>query len=95
MRARFTPAARVQFLGAVAYIRRDKPSAAMRFRRRAETILRRLEKFPESGRRIPEFPDLPHREVIVAPCRFFYRVKDEAIWIVGVWHGAQLPREPD
>jgi len=94
VKIRFTPSARAQFLGAVAYIRRDKPSAAMRFRRRAETVLRRLGKFPESGRRIPEFPDLPHREVIAAPCRFFYRVNDDAVWIVGVWHGAQLPREP-
>jgi plasmid stabilization system protein ParE len=81
-------------LDAVAYIRRDKPSAATRFRRRAEAVLRRLEKFPDSGRKIPEFPELPHREVIVAPCRFFYRVKEDAVWIVGVWHGAQLPREP-
>lgn len=61
MRIRFTPSARVQFLGAVAYIRRDKPAAATRFRRRVETVLRQLEKFPQSGRRIPEFPDLPHR----------------------------------
>lgn len=94
MRVRFTPSAREQFLGVVAYIRRDRPSAATRFRRRAETVLRRLEKFPESGRKIPEFPDLPHREIIVAPCRFFYRVKDDTVWIVGVWHGAQLAREP-
>ena len=82
-------------MGAVSYIRRDKPSAARRFRRRAETVLRRLERFPESGRKIPEFPDLPHREVIVAPCRFFYRVKDDTVWIVSVWHGAQLPSEPE
>ena len=94
MKVRFTPSARVQFLGALAYIRRDKPSAAMRFRRRVEDVLRRLEKFPESGRTIPEFPELPHREVIVTPYRFFYRVQDGTVWIVGVWHGAQLPREP-
>jgi plasmid stabilization system protein ParE len=84
----------VQFLDAVAYIRRDKPAAALRFRRRAEHILRRLEQFPESGRTIPEFPELPHREVIVTPYRFFYRVKGETVWIVSVWHGAQLPHAP-
>jgi plasmid stabilization system protein ParE len=94
VRVRFTPSARAQFLNALAYIRRDKPSAAVRFRRRAETVLRRLEKFPESGRSIPEFPELPHREVIAAPCRFFYCVKDDAVWIVAVWHSAQLPRAP-
>ena len=94
MRVRFTPSARAQFLSALAYIRRDKPSAAIRFRDRTETVLRRLEDFPESGRIIPEFPELPYREVIVSPYRFFYRIKDDVVWIVAVWHGAQLPKEP-
>jgi len=56
--------------------------------------LRRREKFPESGREIPEFPDLPHREFIIAPYRFFYRVKGKTDWVVAMWHGAQLPVEP-
>lgn len=91
MKVRFTPSAREQFLAAVEYIRRDKPSAALRFRKRAERVLRRLEKFPHSGRVIPEFPGLPYREVIVKPYRFFYRSKDNVIWVVAVWHSAQLP----
>jgi plasmid stabilization system protein ParE len=91
----FTLSARAQFLSALAYIRRDKPDAALRFRRRAETALKRLVTFPESGRVIPEFPELPQREVVVAPYRFFYRVKGKAIWIVGVWHGAQRPTLPE
>jgi len=71
MKIHFTPSARNQFLSALAYIRRDKPSAAISFRNKAETTLRRLEEFPESGRIIPEFPELPYREVIVAPYRLF------------------------
>lgn len=94
MRFRFTPSARGQFLEAVAYIRRDKPSAAKAFRKRSERALRRLERFPQSGRTIPEFPDLPYREVVVAPYRFFYRVEGETTWIVAVWHGTQLPDQP-
>lgn len=94
MKVKFTPSARNQFLSALSYIRRDKPSAAINFRHKAETILRRLEKFPESGRIIPEFPELPYREVIVPPYRFFYKSKDNIVWIVAVWHGAQLPKEP-
>ena len=85
----------MQFLSALAYIRRDKPDAALLFRRRAETVLKRLLKFPESGRAIPEFPELPQSEVVVAPYRFFYRVKGKAVWIVGVWHGAQIPDLPE
>jgi plasmid stabilization system protein ParE len=90
----FTPSARLQFLSALAYIRQDNPPAAIRFRKKAESVLRRLEKFPDSGRVIPEFPDLPYREVIVAPYRCFYRVDGATVWIVAVWHGAQLPERP-
>ena len=95
MRVRFTPAGRTQFLEAVAYIRRENPTAADRFRVRAEEILRRLRPFPHSGRIVPEFPDLPYREVIVRPYRFFYRVRDPVVWVVAVWHGAQIPEDPD
>ena len=95
MKVLFTPSARTQFLSALAYIRRDKPDATFRFRRRAETVLKRLLKFPESGRVIPEFPEFPQREVIVAAYRFFHRVKGKVVWIVGVWHGAQIPYVPE
>ena len=95
MRVRFTPTGRNQFLSAVAYILEDRPSAAVRFKARAEKALRRLEKFPDSGRVVPEFPELPYRELVVAPYRFFYRVKAKTVWIVGVWHSSQLPHPPN
>jgi plasmid stabilization system protein ParE len=91
----FTPTARRQFLEAIAYMQQDNPSAAVSFRQKAEKTLSRLREFPESGRLLPEFPDLPFREVIVRPYRFFYRTKDKTLWIVAVWHGAQLPDEPE
>ena len=94
MRVRFTPTGRAQFLAAIAYIRRENPVAAARFRQRAEQALRRLEPFPESGRVLPEFPDLPYREVVVPPYRFFYRITEATVWVVAVWHGAQPPEEP-
>jgi toxin ParE1/3/4 len=94
VKVKFTPSARNQFLSALSYIRQDKTSAAVNFRNRTEKILRRLEDFPESGRIIPEFPELPYREVVISPYRFFYRIKVDVVWIVAVWHGAQLPEEP-
>ena len=94
MRVRFTPSGRAQFLAAVDFIRRDNPSAARRFRQRAEQVLRRLERFPASGRKIPEFSDLSHHELIVSPYRFFYRTERKIVWIVAVWHGAQRPGAP-
>jgi toxin ParE1/3/4 len=94
MKGQFTHFSRNQFLSALTYIRRDKSSSAVTFRNKAETILRRLEMFPASERVIPEFPELPYREVIVSPYRFFYKVKDNIVWIIAMWHGAQYPKEP-
>ena len=95
MKVKFTPTARRQFLDAIAYIRRDKPSVAVSFRQVAKEKLKRLERFPESGRRIPEFSDLPYREVIISPYRFFYRIEINVVWIVAAWHSAQLSHDPD
>jgi plasmid stabilization system protein ParE len=86
---------RAQFLAALDYIRADNPAAALALRRKAAESLSRLADFPDSGRSLPEFPELPFREIIVAPYRFFYRVKADTVWDVAVWHGAQLPDEPD
>jgi len=91
---RFTPSARRQFLEGLEYIRQDNPTAARQFRMKAESALSRLGEFPESGRTIPEFPELPHREVVVPPYRFFYRVLGKTVWVVAVWHSAQLPGGP-
>lgn len=94
MKVLFTPTARRQFLEAVTYIYQDNPTAAVSFRRKAEQTLSRLKNFSESGRKIPEFPDLPYREVILKPYRFFYKVKDKKVWVVAVWHSAQIPNDP-
>ena len=94
MKILFTPTARQQFLNALNYIRKDNPLAAANFRNKAENVIRRLIDFPDSGRTIPEFPEIPFREVIVRPYRFFYRVEGKTVWIVSVWHGTQLPNSP-
>ncbi|GMQ80813.1 MAG: type II toxin-antitoxin system RelE/ParE family toxin [Rhodothermia bacterium] len=94
MEIRFTRTARSQFRKALRFIASDKPSAAKNFRLKAENSLGRLIDFPESGRPLPEFPDLPYREVVVSPYRFFYRLEDDVVMIVGVWHSAQLTGEP-
>ncbi len=94
MKVLFTPAAQQQFLHAVAYILSESPSAALAFRKRAATKLRRLQRFPESGRLLAEFSELPFREVLVNPYRLFYTVRGKVIWVVAVWHDAQLPEEP-
>jgi toxin ParE1/3/4 len=93
-KAQFTAPARAQFLAAVAYIRADRPSAAQTFRMRVNHALTVLVDFPDSGRVIPEFPQLGFREVLVDSYRFFYRAKGDTVWVVGAWHDAQIPSEP-
>jgi toxin ParE1/3/4 len=94
VKIKLTPSARRQFLEGLEYIRQDSPTAARQFRLGAEAALSRLSEFPDSGRAIPEFPELPHREVIVRPYRFFYRIVEKTVWIVAFWHSAQLPTGP-
>ena len=57
--------------------------------------LARLGDFPDSGRTVPEFPDLRYREVIVDPYRFFYRVEGGTVWVVAACHSAQIPGMPE
>ena len=75
MKVRFTPSARSQFFAGLEYIKANNPLAALALLARAKKSLRRLSAYPQSGRKIPEFPELSHREVIVPPYRFFYRVE--------------------
>ena len=94
MKIRFTPSARSQFFAGLEYIKEQNPFAALALLSQAKKSLRRLTTYPRSGLKIPEFPELSHREVIVPPYRFFYRVERATVWIVAVWHGAQLPVSP-
>jgi toxin ParE1/3/4 len=95
VKLRFTPSAKTELLSAAKYINNDNPDAAINFLKKTDELLKRLEKHPLSGRIIPEYPELPYRELLVLPYRFFYSVQNQTIWIVAVWHTAQLPKEPN
>jgi len=91
----FTGFAESQFIEYLEYIKKDNPDAAEKMRDKILSALKRLATFPESGRVVPEYPDLPYREVIIKPCRFFYRITNDAVIIVAVWHSSQIPNDPD
>jgi len=94
VRVRFTPQADQQYLEALRYLHSKSPTGAMSVQQRAEAVIAQLREHPYSGHAIPEFPDLPHRELPVPPYRFFHRVVDDTVWIVGIWHARQLPESP-
>ncbi len=52
----------------------------------------RLERFPASGRKPPELEALDYREVVVTPCRIFYRVERDLVYIVHVMRQEQQLR---
>lgn len=44
----------------------------------------RLEKFPESGRIPEEIAELGYREIIVNPCRIFYKFEQNLVYVLHV-----------
>ena len=62
----------------------DKQEAAKRLVQKVFSAAERLENFPESGRKPPELSSKRYREIIVGPCRIFYRHEKDAIYILYV-----------
>jgi toxin ParE1/3/4 len=77
------------------YIALDKFSAAQRLVQQVFASVDRLEKFPESGRIPPELESTQYREIIVGPCRIFYRSDNEQnkVFILYVMRGERQLRK--
>ncbi len=61
---------------------------------RIRAAVRRLESFPESGRRVPELPSSGFREIIVGQYRVIYlhRAERNRVRVLAVIHGSrELP----
>jgi toxin ParE1/3/4 len=69
------------------HIALDKPSAASRFVRRVFSSVERLADFLGSGSRVPEMPKSGYRQLVINPCRIFYRQDGEHVFIVFVMRG--------
>ena len=83
----------IQDLDAIAdYIALDKPEAARRLVRKVLACIEQLRKFPQMGSNPAELRGLPYRQVVVPPCRVFYRIERNTIFIVHVLRGEQFLR---
>lgn len=71
------------------YIGADSPRYARVVAERLFASVDRLSAFPLSGRVVPELADPTLREVIDAPYRIVYRVRDDVLEILTVVHAAQ------
>ena len=75
----------LEALDAIAeYIALDNPVAASDLVREVFNQTERLEHFPQSGRIPPELPDSVYRELVVQPCRIFYREDGQLVFILCV-----------
>ena len=71
------------------YIALDKPDAAQRYVRKVFAAVERLSQFPKSGSIPPETSNLPYRQLVIPPCRIFYRHKKDYIFIIFVMRSEQ------
>lgn len=76
------------------YIAQDDPGAARgwtdRLLKRAET----LADFPNMGRRLPELPDSPLRELLEGSYRIVYRLRGEVVEVLTVFEAHRcLPED--
>lgn len=66
------------------YIALDKPDAARALVTKVVEAVGRLTEFPLSGRVPDELPNSVYREIVVPPCRVFYRVSDATVFIIHI-----------
>jgi toxin ParE1/3/4 len=69
------------------FIALDKPNAASSLVKQVFSSVDKLEPFPELGRTPPELKRSTYREIIVDPCRIFYRTDQGKIYILYVMRG--------
>ncbi len=75
------------------YIALDKPGAASHLVKKVFSTTERLEQFPESGRKPPEFKKTRYLAVIVNPCRIFYRIESDKVYILFVMRSERKLRK--
>jgi toxin ParE1/3/4 len=96
VKIRWTQEAAADLESIYEYIVRDSIQYA---RLQVETLCESVEKlkdFPHLGRQLPEFPHLPHREIIVDQYRVIYRPErsHKALYIVTIVHGRRRLKAP-
>lgn len=74
------------------FIALDKISAANKLVEKVFSSVERLDKFPKSGRKPPELENSRYLELIVNPCRIFYRVEKDKAYILYVMRSERTLR---
>lgn len=64
------------------YIAVSNPYAAKKLVENVFGKVQRLEQFPDSGRVPEEISNLNYREVVINPCRVFYKIDNDTVYIL-------------
>lgn len=74
------------------YISLDNPTAAKKLVREAFDRVEQLNKHPEMGKSVQELEESIYRELLVSPCRIFYRQEDDVVYVIHAMRVEQLLR---
>ena len=66
------------------YIAFNKPSVARKLVKNVFAAVKRLKLFPKSGKCPPELQKTIYLEIIVGPCRLFYRIDENKVYILNI-----------
>ncbi len=72
------------------FIALDKPMAALKWAETIQQSVNKLQKYPKSGREVPEIKRDDIREIIEGNYRVIYRIDDTFVSILTIRHGKQL-----
>jgi len=75
------------------YIALDNDAAASRLVQTVFNRTEQLEAHPNSGRRPPELKRTHYRELVIPPCRLFYRVENDVAYVLYVMRSERLLRD--
>lgn len=75
------------------YIALDKVNAAKHLVQKVFSRIDRLEQFPKSGRKPPELGKTRYLEIVVNPCRIFYRISQNTVYILYVMRSERKFRQ--
>lgn len=78
--------------GIADYIALDDPAAAANYVKKVFDRVDRLTTYPNAGTRPAELPRTPYRELVIPPCRIFYRVEKKHVVILHVMRSERLLR---
>jgi toxin ParE1/3/4 len=87
---RWTPQAADDLEAIAEFISQDSPHYSSLFVLDVLYAVDRLIRFPKSGRVVPEINDPVVREVILGSYRIIYRVRQDLVEILSVFHGSRL-----